>query len=230
MTFEKLNFMYDEIQHFLTKYRRYGHPFTKPLVLFIVNSCLTYICGIDIVLQNDVFTKVLHPIVSKLIYTQMPVSALFMTYWLFITNYLIFEFHYQYSKLLSFHNNIIERNMHKIPIPMTRYFIDDSLKKIEINNNEMLITVILFNKINIISNIIVIFHLLILINLNYSYQCDIRFITELFFVIFLVESYFCMLQYYVIITRKTQQLLIKNLLKWKEKYVIEYNLKCVITI
>ena len=46
-TFKKLNAMYDEIQHFITKYRRYGHPLTTPLVLFILYSCLTYTCTVS---------------------------------------------------------------------------------------------------------------------------------------------------------------------------------------
>ena len=149
-TFEKLNFMYDEIQHFLTKYRRFGHPFTTPLILFVVFSCLFYTCTVHNLLQNDIFEKAMHPILSKLYYTQMPVSALFMTYWVFIINYLIFEFNYQYKKLLSFHNNIVKRNMDKIPIPVTGYFIDDSLRNFKINDIDMNIIINILNKKNII--------------------------------------------------------------------------------
>ena len=230
MSFEKLNLMYDEIQHFLTKRRLYGNPFTTPLILFIVFCCLSYSCSLHNFLKNDIFEKALHySIISKLFYCQMPVSALFMNYWIFIIHYIIFEFHYQYNKLLSYYNTIIERNMDQIPIPMTRYFINDSLKKIKINNQEMSITVILLNKINIILNLILLLHLSILIILNYSYECDIRFISELFFIIFLLASYFLMTQYNVIIAIKTQNLVKQNLLKWKDK-ICHRNiiLKCVI--
>ena len=227
-TFEKLNFMYDEIQHFLTKYHRFGHPFTTPLILFVVFSCLFYTCTVHNLLQNDIFEKAMHPILSKLYYTQMPVSALFMTYWVFIINYLIFEFNYQYKKLLSFHNNIVKRNMDKIPIPMTRYFIEDSLKNFKINDNDMRITISMFNKINIILNVILLFNFLIIINLNNSYQIDTHFTNELWILVLLLELYFSITQYYIILQIKTQKSIIKNLLKWREKYVIEYNLKCVI--
>ena len=56
-------------------------------------------------LQNDIFEKVMHPILSKLFYSQLSVSTLFIIYWVFIIHYLVFEFNYQYFNLLSFHLN-----------------------------------------------------------------------------------------------------------------------------
>ena len=224
MRFEKLNAMYDEIQHFLIKKCLFGHPFTPPLILFIVNFCLFYTCTLHNLLQNETFEKALHPILLKLFYCQMSVTTLLISYWIFIINYLLFEFHYQYNKLLLYHNTIIKRNMDKIPIPMTRYFIQDSLNNFKINNNEMFITITMLNKINIIFNPFLILKFLILDSSKAHFKW------ELYFLIFLLESYFLITQYYAILQRKTQNSLIHNLLKWREKYVIEYNIKCVTLI
>ena len=120
--------------------------------------------------------------------------------------------------------------MDKIPTPITRYFIQDSLNNFKINDNEMFITITMLNKINIILNPFLILKFLILIDWNNLDSSKAHFNRELYFLIFLLESYFLITQYYAILQKKTQKLIIHNLLKWREKYVIEYNIKCVTLI
>ena len=190
------------------------------LISFITCLMLTYVLSIYLVLTNQEYYNLfaLNQFFNQVIlyYNPIPIpivlTFLFFIYWMFVIQFIHFEFCYKYYNLLIFSNTVIEKYLCFRPNFLIRYQINEVIEDFEENDKQ-------FNQSLKPLKLII---LLLFISVNFQFSITIwllsgsQSIYPCCFAAFTVNLYLIITQIITQIKSKIQNILIQNINVWKD--------------
>ena len=188
------------------------------LILFVLCFISTLISSIHVIVLDDTLVKIFLTVRYKtIVYYQFIVTGGFYFYWMFLIQFLFFEFSCSYFDVLKFSDQFISRYLSFTPNFYLKYQINEVIEKLKINDQEFRdyikplkhILIIMF-----ISN-----DILISIQLYLNYQNNVDFSTNLsiFLCGLFMNMYFIITQTIVHQKSYIQSILINKINKWKDR-------------
>jgi hypothetical protein len=217
-SFAVITEMYDDVQHYRHKYGLNGQPFTPSLIAFILSFIGSYLCSFFTFSANDFFGGIFSPFISRIYYIQAPISSFMFTYWLFFILYLDMEMSRKYTGLLNYHITKLRPFTQYTPNFQARYFIDQSINKLETNHNNLKATIGYLNWI-IVANAVV--SIMVLINVNvmmnetksFDFYTICSYLDSLIIILFFIFTQASNVSMYF-----SENTLAKLLYKWRHSY------------
>ena len=195
------------------------------LILFISCLMLSYVLSIHFTLSNIEFNLIFAPVQFEILfYHHAPLTFLFLIYWVFVIQFIHFEFCYKYNNLLKFSNTVIERYLSYRPDFVIRYQINEVIENFVENDKQ-------FNKIiKPLKSIICLMILFVNFDIFLTYIVlgeDRNSITSylIYSITFIINFYTIVTQIITSIKSEIQNTLIDNINNWRQ--LTDTNIKLI---
>ena len=213
---EKFYEMYDEILAFDETHTPQTNKFGLSMIIFLLSFMLTYITGMYIVSTNSFINEIFELVNFKVyLYHHFAITSFYFVYWLYVIQFIVFEFLYKYYNVLNFNNKCLERFLCYKPDYLIVYKINDVINKFE--ENESNLKQIIYPLERTIVTMVLSFNFVmfmeILIYLDHN--IDVIFIYMSILFMLFMSFYFVFTQTVIFKQRRVETILMKSIDQWK---------------